>query len=195
MLPVNQLYDLCITFVYLCHMMLFPVLIEIVKLAVAGILVLFAAIYILKPYLKNNERLKLMELKKTQSAQTLPLRLQAYERLVLLTDRINPASMLLRLNGNQMLAADLHTLMIAEVRSEYQHNVTQQIYVSAAAWHIVKGIKNDTLALINNVARSLPADATGLDLGRAMLAHLTQLETDPYDAAAGLIRTEVTDLF
>lgn len=176
-------------------MMLFPVLVEVLKFAVAGILVICAALYLFKPYLNNQERFKLIELKRTQAAQTLPMRLQAYERVILLIDRINPASMLVRLNASSYTAAELHTLIINEVRNEYQHNVTQQIYVSAAAWSIVKRIKTDTTNLVNNVARTLPEDASGLDLGRAILTALSQTEIDPYDAAAQLIRADVAELF
>lgn len=175
--------------------MLFPVLVEVFKYAVAGILVVCAALYLFKPYLNNQERIKLIELKRSQAAQTLPMRLQAYERLILLIDRINPANMLIRLNANSYSAAQLHSLIINEVRNEYQHNVTQQLYVSPASWAVAKRIKMDTTNLVNNVARALPGDATGLDLGRAILTQLSQADIDPYDAAAQLIRADVTELF
>ncbi|WP_107830988.1 hypothetical protein ABZR88_22370 [Mucilaginibacter yixingensis] len=176
-------------------MMLFSVLVEVFKYAVAGILVLFAALYLFKPYLNNQEKFKLIEFRRAQAAQTLPMRLQAYERLILLIDRINPANMLIRLNANAYSAAELHSLIINEVRNEYQHNVTQQLYVSPASWTVAKRIKADTTNLVNNVARTLPGDATGLDLGRAILTQLSQAEIDPYDAAAQLIRADVTELF
>src|ERR1700709_769344 len=105
-------------------------LLEIVKLTLAGVGVVYVAFYLLKPYLDRSENLQLVELKKTISSQTLPLRLQAYERLVLFVDRVNPANMLIRLNGTAFSAAELHALAVTEIRSEYQHNVTQQLYVS-----------------------------------------------------------------
>ena len=74
-------------------------LFEILKLLVAGIGVVYVAFYLLKPYLDKSESLQLIELKKSISSQTLPLRFQAYERLVLFIERVNPANMLLRLNG------------------------------------------------------------------------------------------------
>jgi hypothetical protein len=125
----------------------------------------------------------------------LPLRLQAYERLVLFTDRINPANLLIRLNGNRYSAAELHSLIVSDIRNEYQHNVTQQIYVSDRAWTVTKRVKEDTLSLVNNAVKALPEAATGLDLGKFILNHLNRLEENPYDIATNLIRKDLEDLF
>jgi hypothetical protein len=167
----------------------------VLKMAIAGVLVVCAAFYLLKPYLENTEKLKLIELKKAMSAQTLPLRLQAYERLILLTDRINPANMLLRLNVNDYTAAELHALIINEVRNEFQHNITQQLYVSASSWLVIKRIKDESLALAKGALQNLPPNASGLDLGKTMLGRLSQLESDPYDTAAALLRADIEALF
>lgn len=174
---------------------LYTFLFEIIKLTVAGVGVVWIAFYLVKPYLDKHEKLQLIDLKKSISSQTLPLRLQAYERMVLLIDRINPSTLLLRLNASAYSAAELHSLIISEVRTEFQHNVTQQLYITPNAWQVVKRIKNDTVALVNNVSRSLPADASGLDLGKAILGHLSSMETDPYDASIILIKADLEELF
>ncbi|GAB3923129.1 DUF7935 family protein [Mucilaginibacter myungsuensis] len=170
-------------------------LFEILKLTIAGIGVVWVAIYLIKPYLDKNERLQLIDLKKTISAQTLPLRLQAYERVILLIDRISPSTLLVRLNASAYTAAELHSIVISEVRNEFQHNVTQQLYLSTRAWQITRKIKDDTIALFNNVARSIPGDASGLEYGKAILAHLSNLENDPYDGAIAIIKTDLEELF
>lgn len=173
---------------------MFPFLFEVVKLFVAGTGIICVAFYLLKPYLNNKEKLQLLELKRSASAQTLPLRLQAYERIVLLVDRINPSNMLLRLNTPDYSAAELRSILITEVRNEFQHNITQQIYVSPRAWELVKRIKNDTLNLVNQAAQSQAAGAAGIDLGRALLGHLSQQENDPYDIALNMIRSDMDEL-
>lgn len=187
------LNDLCLTFKM--NTSLIPFLLDILKLTVAGIGIVWVAIYLIKPYLDKNERLQLIELKKTTSAQTLPLRLQAYERVVLLVDRISPSSLLVRLNASAYTAAELHSLCITEVRNEFQHNVTQQLYLSARAWQVTRKIKEDTITLFNNVARAIPADASGLDYGKAILAHLSNLENDPYDGAIAIIKADLEEIF
>lgn len=173
---------------------MFPFLFDVVKLFVAGTGIICVAFYLLKPYFNNKEKLQLLELKRSASTQTLPLRLQAYERMVLLVDRINPSNMLLRLNTSGYSAAELHSLLITEVRNEFQHNITQQIYVSPRAWEVVKRVKNDTLNLVNQAAQAQPEEARGIDLGRAVLGHLSQLENDPYDIALNLIRADMDEL-
>src|SRR5476649_2344211 len=126
-------------------MTLYPYFLDILKYTVAGMGVVWIAFYLFKPYLDRSENIQLIELKKTISNQTLPLRLQAYERIVLFIERVNPANLLIRLNGTAFPAAELHSLIVAEIRNEYQHNVTQQLYVSARAWAVVKRMKDDTL--------------------------------------------------
>ena len=173
----------------------YPYLLDIIKYTVAGLGVVWIAFYLLKPYLDRNESIQLVELKKTIGSQTLPLRLQAYERVVLFIERINPTNLLVRLNNPDYSAAELYMLIVAELRSEYQHNVTQQIYVSPNTWAIVKRLKDETLGLVNNAIKDLPENATGLELGKVVLAHISSAENNPYEAGLALIRKELEQLF
>ena len=173
---------------------LFPFLLDILKYSIAGMGVVWVAFYLLKPYLDKQDTIQLLELKKSINSQTLPLRLQAYERIVLFIERVNPANMLIRLKAGDYTAAELHALVVNEVRNEYQHNITQQIYVSLRAWGVVKQLKNDTLSIVSNAAKALPENASGMDLGKIILAHLSQLENDPYDVAIGLVRKDLDNI-
>ncbi|MDB5155041.1 MAG: hypothetical protein JWR54_3792 [Mucilaginibacter sp.] len=174
--------------------MIYNYLLEILKFVLAGVGVVYVAFYLLKPYLDKSESLQLMELKKTISNQTLPLRLQAYERIVLFVERANPANMLVRLNEAGMSAAELHSIVVTEIRNEYQHNITQQIYVSSRAWTVVKRVKDDTLSVVTNAVKALPETATGLELSKTILAHLSHLEDNPYDIALKIIREDMEGL-
>jgi len=176
-------------------MLFYNLLLDIVKYTVAGIGVVWIAFYLIKPYIDRSEKLQLIDLKKTITAQTLPLRLQAYERLILFIERINPPNLLLRVNASGYSAQDLHNLVVSEIRNEYQHNVTQQIYVTDAAWTIVRRVKDDTIALVNNAVKGLPAEASALDLSKTILAHLATLEDNPYDIAAAVVKKELEVLF
>lgn len=176
-------------------MVLYNILLDILKLTVAGVGVVWVAFYLVKPYLDKSQRLQVLELKKAADNTTLPLRLQAYERVVLLIERINPASLLVRLNNPAYSAADLHRLAIQEVNNEYQHNITQQVYVSSRAWGVVRRLKDDTAGLLNGTLRGLPDNASGLDFSRALLTHLSQLDNNPYELAAGMVQKDLEDLF
>lgn len=176
-------------------MQLYSLLFDILKYTLAGIGVVYIAFYLFKPYLDKGQNLQALELKKSISGQTLPLRLQAYERLVLFIDRLNPANLLIRLNGNGYSAAELHSIILNEIRTEYQHNVTQQIYVTAQTWAVVKRTKEDTINLLNNAVKAMPENATGLDYGRVLLTHLSKIEDNPYDIATDLIRKDLEHIF
>lgn len=173
---------------------LFPFLLDILKYTIAGMGVVWIAFYLLKPYLDKQDKIQMLEFKKSLSQQTLPLRLQAYERVVLYIERINPANMLIRLKGGDHSAAELYAMVVSEVRNEYQHNVTQQLYVSTRAWSVVKQLKDDTLRIINNAVKGLPDDASGLDLSKIILGHLSQLENDPYEGGINLIRKDLDNI-
>jgi len=173
----------------------YPYLLDIIKYTIAGMGVVWIAFYLIKPYLDKSERIQLLEFKKSISNQTLPLRLQAYERIVLFMERINPENMLIRLNEPGYSAADLNSIIITEVRNEYQHNITQQIYVSSRAWGVAKRVKDDTLNIVSAAFKSLPEGATSLDLGKTILVQLSQMEDNPYEIGAELIRKDLEQLF
>ena len=176
-------------------MTFYPYLLDILKYTVSGLGVVWIAFYLIKPYLERGERLQLLEFKKAVSNQTMPLRLQAYERAVLFIERINPANLLIRLNGPAYNAHELYKLIVEDIRNEYQHNITQQIYVSSRAWAVVKRVKEDTLGIVNSAVKSLPDTATGLELSKIILGRLSQLEDNPYEIGSDLLRKDLEDLF
>jgi flagellar basal body-associated protein FliL len=120
---------------------------------------------------RRNER----EEKKAQHDQgNGALRLQAYERLALLCDRIALPNLISRLGAPDITARDMAFLLGKHIRDEFDYNITQQIYVSAEIWHAVKNLKEKNLLLINQVAMSVPAEANAAQLNRAILELLIQ---------------------
>ncbi|WP_295793134.1 hypothetical protein [Mucilaginibacter sp.] len=176
-------------------MNLLPYFLDILKYTIAGLGIVWIAFYLIKPYLDRDEKIQLLEFKKTISQQTLLLRLQAYERLVLFIERVNPANMLVRLNASGYSAHELYSIIIEEIRNEYQHNITQQIYVSSRAWGVVKHVRENTLGIINNAAKGMPEAATGLELAKMILAIIAELEDNPYEVGASMLRKDVEEIF
>lgn len=172
-----------------------PYLLDTLKYFIAGMGVVSATYYMLKPHLDRSDQIQLLEFQKNISNQTLPLRLHAYERVVLYVERINPASILLRLNAGSYSARELHTIVIEEIRNEYQHNIAQQVYVSSRAWGMLRRVKDDTISIITNAVKGLPDDATGLELSRTVLMHISTLEENPYDVALSVIKKDMEKLF
>lgn len=100
------------------------------------------------------------------------LRLQAYERLTLLVDRIALPNLISRVNQAGLSARDMQLLLTRSIREEFDYNITQQIYVSPEAWNAVKNLKEQNLLVINQLANTLPPVATGLDLNKLLLEYL-----------------------
>lgn len=171
-------------------------ILDLLKYAFAGLIVFFTGWSVIKAYLNEKFNFQRMELKKAGLKHTLPLRLQAYERTVLFLERINPESMLIRLHTPGMSAREMQALVISEIRSEYQHNISQQIYVSDSAWKTVRQVKEESISMINNTVKALPENASSVDLSRAVLSHLANLETEnPYELALQLVKNDMQSLF
>jgi len=169
---------------------------EIVKYTISGIMIFFAAWYFIKPLLVQNLNFQRVELRKASIQHTLPLRLQAYERSVLFIERINPSNLFIRLQSPGMTAIQLHQLVLAEIRAEYQHNISQQIYVSDVSWTVVKRIKDETIGIVSSALNSLPVESSAMDLSKSVLTHLANLESEnPYDVALSLIKRDIQNLF
>jgi hypothetical protein len=156
---------------------------------------LFAIYYVLKNDIQRFFNLKSIELNKEAKAQLLPLRLQAHERLILFVDRINPANLLVRLHQQGIGVATLQAGILNEIRSEYQHNITQQLYLDSAIWTVVRKLKDDTIAMMNNAVQGLPADANGIELSKSVLQHMTTISENPYDLTIELIKKDIAKLF
>jgi hypothetical protein len=170
-------------------------LLEISKYTFSGLIVVYAAFYLHKGYSERTKMIEILQLKKASQSQLLPLRLQAYERLILLVERLNPANLLLRLHSGDRSAGEMRQLIISEVRSEFLHNISQQLYASERAWQITKRIKDDTIALVNSAAKNLPDDSSSLELNKAILTHLAGLDENPYDTALFVIKQDIHQLF
>ncbi len=168
---------------------------DFLKLTFAGLTVFFVAWFFIREHLSNSNRRELLEVKKEQLKQTLPLQLQAYERIVIFIERINPANILIRLHVPGTTARELQNQVLADIRAEYQHNITQQIYLSDQAWQVVKRLKEDTISLIKNGADGLPPETSSVELSKAILTHLSKLEVNPYDAGIGLVKNELQRFF
>ena len=102
-------------------------------------------------------------------ASTQPLQLAAYERLVILADRIAIPNLVSRSNQPGMDKSQMQQLLTQTIRQEFDHNLSQQIYVSADAWEAVRNLKDQNIHLINQVASVLPPEASGLDLSKKIL--------------------------
>jgi hypothetical protein len=134
----------------------------VIALLIAGFLA-----YLFWVQRKENEREN-----STTSTENKSLQLQAYERLILLTDRISLPNLISRLNHPELSAREMQMLLTQNIKQEFDYNITQQIYVSTDAWNAVKNLKEQNLLTINEFANSLPLTAKAFDLNKALLNYL-----------------------
>lgn len=170
---------------------------DLLKVILPAIIVAGSIFLLFRQYLERDTQRRLIELKLETGRTTLPLRLQAYERLTLLLERISPNNILVRLNSAGQTAADYHRLLQQEVRAEYEHNFAQQLYISPEAWAQVKQAKENVLTMVNRAFHSLadPQQARGTELARRILENLMTDPTDPTAQALTVVKREAMQLF
>src|SRR5450755_3545922 len=126
-------------------------------------------------WMQRKDAKKGLSTSKTGGAGTVtPQKLQAYERLILLTDRISLPSLISRSNQPGLNVREMQNLLVQTIRQEFDHNITQQIYVSPEAWDAIRNLKEQNLLIINQVSSYLPDTVTGQDLNKSLLEMVMQ---------------------
>ena len=121
---------------------------------------------------KWNKKNKTKETPEKTNPGSHQMQLQAYESLTLLVDRIALPNLISRMNQSGISAREMQMLLIQTIKQEFDYNITQQIYVSAAAWNAAKSLKEQTMLIINQYASTLSPEATGTDLNKLLLEYL-----------------------
>jgi hypothetical protein len=171
-------------------------LFEVIKVTMPAVAVFVAAYLIVKSFLDNDQRRREGEIKKLNQASIIPLRLQAYERIIIYLERVSPSSLVLRVNKNGMTSQQLHLELIKTIKSEYEHNLSQQMYISPGAWELVKTTKEEIIKLINISSTKVPQENSSNDLAMMVINITSNLDKKlPNDIALAYIKKEVSQLF
>ena len=134
---------------------------------IAPTLIVAGGMYLLiKNLLERDYRLKLLESRRLLQKEMLPLKLQAIERMVVFLERLRPESMVFRILQPGMQVRDLQLDLLATIRSEYEHNLSQQVYLTPQSWVAVRQAKDEMIALINVSADSVQTDAKAMELSQ-----------------------------
>jgi hypothetical protein len=145
-----------------------------------------------KMFTDNENKKRTYSLMRENRKYSLPLRLQAYERMTLFLERIDPAKLLIRVSPISTDKGDYANYVVAQVEQEFEHNLSQQIYLSDECWGYITTAKNATVQLIRKTAASdQVADADGLR--HAMLSAAFD-KAAPSHAALAYVKNEVKDL-
>ena len=144
--------------------------INMISLAVA-VLALLVSFYVF--YLVSEQRKKRVKTE-GEAYTSRPLQLGAYERLVMLAERIAIPNLVSRANQQSagLDARQMQILLLESIKQEYEYNTTQQIYVSPVAWEAIRNLKDQNMLIINQVAATLPSEAKAIDLNRRLLEYM-----------------------
>lgn len=137
---------------------------SVVFIVIVAVVITAAIVYIIMPKGKITDEKPHSEINKMQ--------LQAYERLLILVDRIALPNLISRINQPGANAKEMQLLLIQNIRQEFDYNITQQIYVSPTAWDAIKNLKEQNLLIVNQLANVLPHNANALDLNKLLLEFL-----------------------
>jgi hypothetical protein len=148
----------------------------------------------MRQFYKAEADKRLWELKRLAQKEISPVRQRAYERLVLLLERTTPEHMLLELNLGEMTVLQVQQHLVRTIRMEYEHNMSQQVYVGEEVWAMIQNAKEQTLAFVNTVAQQLPAESTALDYAKTLItAYATNGDT-PNELALQALKKEAQTL-
>lgn len=177
-------------------MKLLEYVLEILKITLPALIVFLTTYFMIKRYFENQERQTFVEGKFNAGEKIWPNRIQAYERLVLYLERINPNNLIMRIHRSGMSASALHSELLKAIRSEYDHNMSQQIYISSESWKLCKAAKDETVQLINfSMEKLTKPGATGADLSKVIFEIYSHMDNEPTFVAAEYLKKELRKLF
>jgi hypothetical protein len=164
---------------------------DILKITIPALLVFLTAWLVLRNMIRNDQDKRRQELILQNSRTVTPIRLQAYERIVLFLERISLESLIVRVSNPDMSASQLHTAMLNAIRSEFEHNLSQQIYMSQQAWEVVRNARSNMIKIINSEAEKMPAKSSGMALSKQLLEKIMELDKEPSRAAIDYLKGEI----
>jgi hypothetical protein len=168
---------------------------DIIKYTLPSLVVFLTVYYFLKKYFENEEKKRNQQMILKNKDVITPLRLQAYERIILYLERISPENLLIRINKPNYSSKELQAELLNTIRTEWEHNLSQQLYLSHKAWEIVVNTKVNIIKHINIVAEKVKGDSPSMNLSKAILESLMDQEKVPTRDAITFIKEEMNKLF
>ena len=162
----------------------------ILGLTIPSVVVLLAVFFMFRLYFQHQTQMQVFDSKKDKAQITLPLRLHALERLILLCERMDLPDLILRLKTPGTSANALKSALIIAIQQEYEHNLTQQLYISEELWKILVAAKLRTMELISAAAIGLEENATADMYANQLIKIASEEESLPSQIAKRAIKTE-----
>lgn len=169
---------------------MWEIILEVLKYTIPALVVFLACYFILRQYLNNQYSMKALEARSKYSKDAIPLKLQAYERLLLFCERISIPNLVMRLNSKNMTADTLKHAMMISVQKEYEHNIAQQLYTSQQLWDIIKLVKNEMVSIIGKTGETVSPNESSDMLAEALFRYMNENEKNPVNLAIQAVKEE-----
>jgi guanylate kinase len=170
-------------------------ILDFVKILLPAATVLYAMYLVVKSFLNKEYAEKQLDIKTHNAKVVLPIRLQAYERICLFLERISMNNLIIRVNEAGFNSKQLQQKLLSEIRNEYNHNLSQQVYVSNEAWNLVKKAVEDTIGIINTSAQEINPENRGIELAKKIFENIIQQKNDSVSQAIIFTKEEIRALF
>jgi hypothetical protein len=171
------------------------VVLEILKYALPSIFLLILAYMMLNNFMENEEKRRIYFLRKETQKVAFPVRMAAYERLALFLERITPNQLIVRVSSQGLTVRQYQNLLVKNIRNEFEHNVSQQLYVSDKAWRYVVSAKSGVVGKINQIAKEMDPETPAIELATKLLNHFMELDVEPTKAALYYLKNEIANEF
>jgi hypothetical protein len=171
------------------------VVLDILMYALPSIFLLILAYMMLNNFMENEEKRRVYFLRKETQKAAFPVRMASYERLVLFLERITPNQLMVRVASRGLTVRQYQNILIKNVRNEFEHNVSQQLYVSDKAWRYVVSAKSAVVGKINQIAGELDPEAPAIELATKVLNHFMEMEVEPTKGAIYFLKNELSNEF
>ena len=168
-------------------------IIDLLLFALPTLITGLIAYYFFKEHTKNEDGRRRYLLHKDMQINAMPLRLQAYERMAIFLERITPSKLLIRVAPISSDKDTYESLLMTSIEQEFEHNLSQQIYISDDCWKIITAAKNATIQLIRK-ASLLEKTDTANKLREVVLTEMMEKHA-PSDAALSFIKQEVSEMW
>lgn len=164
-----------------------------ILLVIVPALIVFGIVYFLmQAYFNNQLKLRMLEGREANAQTSRPLKLQAYERLMLFCERVSIPSLLLRLQSSEMTARDLKSALVITIQQEFEYNLSQQLYVSEKLWQIIRLAKNQLIEIVTHVSTKMPPRATAEEFSKQLILFIESQKKDPIETAKSAVKKEAS---
>lgn len=168
---------------------------QIILVVVPAGAVFLTAIYFFRREAERDFRAGNIELKLDRQKYFLPHRVEAYQRSVLLLERIHPNSLVMRLHNPGLPAMAFQAKLLESIRQEFEHNIAQQIFVNPTTWNMVRQSKEETVKIINLAGNQMNATSMGMDLASKIFEIVGEVGVLPTEIAVEALKKELQELF